>query len=417
MERLKNTFFHIKETIENKNSFNQIDYTTRLEGFLLEFLKDYDKYLYFKNESEFNSYYSIFDDLPAMLCEFLDDSTLVYVNKLYCEYFGLARKDLLGKKFLDFIPESERASAKKTYISLTPENPINTTTHRVEKENQIFWHEWRDRAIFDEENRVLKYRSIGIDITERKLTLEKMQEMTDTLSELNKNKDRFIQILTHDLKNPFNSLIGLLDILTENFDEYDSYYIKDKLKLLNDLSLQTYNLLNDLLIWSKSQSGKFNPQKTKINLNDLIEEVVSNKVIFMNEKKISLINHIDKKLNIDADKNMMSAIFRNLINNAIKFSYEGGVIEIFAYCKDKIVNIELIDSGIGISEENLKKINNEYEIFSTFGTNKEKGSGFGLNIVKDFVTMQNGSMQIESKPNLGTKIKIQISGCNTNSQK
>lgn len=119
-------------------------------------------------------YAGILNDLPALVCEFNPDSTLTYVNKTYCDYFKTNQDELIGKPFLDFLPEQSREKAKRKYLSLRPHNPINHYSHQTEVNGEMRWQEWRDRAIFDKNNQLVNFYSIGVDITEKKLAEEKL---------------------------------------------------------------------------------------------------------------------------------------------------------------------------------------------------------------------------------------------------
>lgn len=110
-------------------------------------------------------YLSILNDLPALVCEFLPDSTLTYVNKAYCDYYSMTQGELIGRKLLDILPESERRKIQRLYLALTPENPINISSQQAMRQSGLVWHEWRNRAVFDEQNRIKHYYSIGIDFT------------------------------------------------------------------------------------------------------------------------------------------------------------------------------------------------------------------------------------------------------------
>ncbi len=124
------------------------------------------------------------NDLPAMVCEFLPDSTLTFVNRAYCEFFGMTSEQLTGRPFLDLLPEEAREGAKDHYLSLTPQEPTKIYSHEIFREGQTRWQEWRDRAIFDEAGRAVKFQSIGIDITERKQAEEILQVERDLALDL-----------------------------------------------------------------------------------------------------------------------------------------------------------------------------------------------------------------------------------------
>ncbi len=119
--------------------------------------------------SDMNKHHELGELLPAMICEFLPDSTLTYVNKAYCDYFGKNEKELVGYKFLEFLPEDVVDAVKSRYLNLTAENPVHTHIHEVVRDGEICWHEWTNRAFFNEYRQAVRFQAVGQDTTERKL--------------------------------------------------------------------------------------------------------------------------------------------------------------------------------------------------------------------------------------------------------
>ena len=149
-------------------------------------------------------YRSILNDLPALVCEFLPDSTLTYVNKAYCDYFNMDQGELIGKKLMDILPESEGRKVQRLYLALTPENPINISPQQAMRQGRLVWYEWRNRAVFDDQNRIRHYYSIGIDFTKRKMAEEKLIHLSyhDHLTGLYNR--RFFEAELNRLNKPRN---------------------------------------------------------------------------------------------------------------------------------------------------------------------------------------------------------------------
>ena len=226
------------------------------------------------------------------------------------------------------------------------------------------------------------------------------------LQETNATKDKLFSLIAHDLRSPFNSMMGLLKFLIDEFDTIDE---EERNKIFNSLYLQTtntYGLLENLLQWAMSQGGrmKFNPEL--LNLNILVEEEISFLKSRLEKKHIELKLQLPEKLIVWGDKTMIRTIIRNIINNAIKFTPSGGQINLTAIAGEGIFTLCIQDSGIGMSQQAVEAILKKSEFTSTLGTDNEKGTGLGLAIVKDFIAMNRASLRIESDLGKGSKFCV-----------
>lgn len=229
-------------------------------------------------------------------------------------------------------------------------------------------------------------------------------EANQSLLKSNQTKDKLLSIISHDIRSPFNGLLGFSDLLAERYDEYDSTRHKHFIKLIRDSSYRIYNLVNNLLIWSNSQRNKMEFNPTKLNLRDLAtdcSEIFHQSLI---SKNIGLLNNIDEKFMVNADELMVSTIFRNLISNSLKFTKPGGQISISAIeqSKDEIT-ICVEDNGVGMKEDQITKLFESDSNISTIGTNNEKGSGLGLAVCKDFINYHGSRIWAESNINKGSR--------------
>ena len=247
------------------------------------------------------------------------------------------------------------------------------------------------------------------DITEIQQTQEKLIKYSSELNLLNLDKDKFIKILAHDLKSPFTTLMGFSSLLLKNIYNYDIETIKEHLEVINDASSQTYEMLEEILIWLKSQSGQIIYNPKEIMFSEICDEVLNSINILAKDKNISLeFNcHSDDK-NVYVDKNMTKTILRNLISNAIKFSKPNGKIKIIQEILDNETIITVSDQGIGISQEDINLIWNPLQTINSVGTSGEKGTGLGLSICKEFVEKQGGRIWVESKLSEGSNFKFTL---------
>jgi len=223
------------------------------------------------------------------------------------------------------------------------------------------------------------------------------------LEKINKDKDRFISILAHDLKNPFGTLLGLTDLLKKNLYNYDLNRIERQINIINKVTHETYELLESLLLWSNSQSGKTTIYSQKLVLSEVYNELIINLKPQAKIKKITINYNVTKETIISADLNMLKIILRNLISNAIKFTKEDGQIDIFTEENHENAIISVSDNGVGIKKEIQERIWDFTKPISTSGTANEKGTGFGLTVCKELVEKHGGKIWVESELGKGSK--------------
>ena len=251
-------------------------------------------------------------------------------------------------------------------------------------------------------------------ITKRK-TNRIMQEKNKHIQEQNKNlhtinttKNKFISILAHDLKNPFHAMLALASLLHENFPDLNEVERKEYIADLHNTLINTYQLLENLLNWSKSQSGLIKWMPEEIDLEQIIEESVAILMAEAENKDISIQLHASQNRMVYADKNMLQTVIRNLLHNAIKFSFRQGVIEISNYEEEDYYTVTVKDSGIGIDEDNMERLFNIENKYKTRGTEGEESSGLGLLLCKEFVEKNGGEIKVQSTPGNGSTFYFTI---------
>jgi signal transduction histidine kinase len=225
---------------------------------------------------------------------------------------------------------------------------------------------------------------------------KKVEHLNADLQEANAAKDRFFSIIAHDLKNPFNSLMGLVDLLIE---EYHSFKEKEQMEFLHQIKASSdkiYALLQNLLMWGSNQLGKTQVVKEKIDLSKTAKESVTLIQSLADNKNITLEMNIPPNTWAYADKNMVSTILLNLITNAIKFTPQDGTVEVQCFNKTSHVEVMVADSGVGISPKNLEQLFKIDAKVQSTGTDNEKGTGLGLILCKEFIEKNNGRIWAES---------------------
>lgn len=225
----------------------------------------------------------------------------------------------------------------------------------------------------------------------------------ENLRELNTVKDTFFKIIAHDLKTPFNAIFGYTELLKKDFDKLSD---GEKLSCIDDISRsakQNFQLLENLLMWAQSQSGKleFNPKK--LDAKKIIEDSAELLFHLAKNKNVALEIECGDIREITADEHMMKTVFRNLISNGIKFSNPNGKVVITAKKENDRIIFSVKDSGVGIDGETKQKLFTKNRVASTNGTQGERGTGLGLMLCKDFIEMHGGKISVESRPGEGSE--------------
>lgn len=236
---------------------------------------------------------------------------------------------------------------------------------------------------------------------------EEIQQQAYDLKKAVNTKNRFFSIIAHDLINPFNTLIGFSETLKTNINEVSKEEIQEYANLIYQRSNETHELLINLLEWSLSQTNGIEYRPREINIKQLIQEKISLLEGPAKDKNIELKIVENDELLVYADVNMLSTIIRNLVSNAIKFTREGMVT--ISYLKEAMFcKISVEDTGVGISENNLRNLFKLDKPVSSKGTSGEKGSGIGLILCKEFVKQNKGEIFVESKENEGSKFSFTV---------
>lgn len=251
-----------------------------------------------------------------------------------------------------------------------------------------------------------------LELLARVETHIKLKKKEIALSETNATKDKFLSIITHDLKNPFNTLLGFSKLLLKNHNKYDETKREHLIQLIYESSKRGNELLQNLIHWSHSQTGrlKFNP--IVLNLQNIVDSVIYELKTTAEKKKIQITPKIDNCIYVIADEPSTKTILRNLLSNAIKFTHKKGEIEItstqISQNQTKYIEIAVTDNGVGISATNQKKLFNLKEQHSTLGTEDETGTGLGLILCQEFTKQNNGTIYVESAPEKGSRFAFTL---------
>ncbi|HZY26104.1 MAG TPA: ATP-binding protein [Bacteroidales bacterium] len=328
----------------------------------------------------------------------------IYTNKSASDILGYTSEELKRKSFADISPPEKVAEYFEVFNQiLNNKGKILTEIELLKKDGDYIATDLNVVMLPDG----TVYGSCR-DITQRKLSEHILNELNKKLSELNADKDRFIGILGHDLKSPFNNLLGLSEVLLEDIHNLDFKQIEEISSTINATARSTYNLLEEILLWARTQQGKiaFNPQL--LSFRKVCMETLEILNATAQKKDIAINYQVHDDLLVFADPDMLKTIMRNLISNSIKFTAEHGKINIKAEKISDSVNISVSDNGIGIDPQILSKLFDLTEVITTKGTAGETGTGLGLLLCKGFVEKHGGRIWAESEVGRGSEFKFKL---------
>jgi len=241
------------------------------------------------------------------------------------------------------------------------------------------------------------------ELLARVRTHVRLKETQEALKRANATKGKFFSIITHDLKNPFNALLGYSGVLLKKFADFDDNRRIQMITTIRDASKNAYDLLENLLDWSRKESGQMARKPEKIALRGLVEQNIGLVQAEVERKQIRVLNLVDSEMLGYGDVNMIRLVLRNLISNALKFTPDNGQISIECRSGERELEIAVVDTGVGIAAETLPRLFRLEEHFSTEGTRNEKGSGLGLILCKEFVEENGGAIRVESQVGVGSR--------------
>ena len=378
------------EIVKLQGSFQDINETKLAETALLKSEEKWRKLVY---------------TIPDYVALYDREGKYLFLNH-FAEGFGPG--DIEGKTYLDFISGESKPIFVKMFDQASKTGDTQYFQYKAIGDNYSMRDYENYFVPIFEDNQFVNMLVIARDITERKKTEQSLLESEAQLQELNATKDKFFSIIAHDLKNPFNSIMGFSSILSEEANTLEKSKISEYSAVIQRSSKRAMDLLTNLLDWARSQTGrmKFSPEQLELRLlvdreTDLLKDAAY-------LKNISINNRIDEDTMIIADKSMIGAVMRNLVSNAIKFTQSGGKVIISAKLKPDELEMAVADNGIGINKESLERVFRIEENLTTAGTLNEKGTGLGLILCKEFIEKHGGKIWVESEVGEGSTFRFSI---------
>lgn len=266
-----------------------------------------------------------------------------------------------------------------------------------------------ENAIGVEDQVMFEYASDQIGLAlERILSRRKLVESEQELREANETKDRFFSIISHDLRNPIITIDGFLKVLAEEYNTFSKEELEEYLGMLTGASAKTLSLLDNLLTWSRSQRSMIQVNIEKLEVEQTVQEAVEPLFETANNKNITVSVNIEHSLVTKADKYMFQTVVRNLVSNAIKFTNDGGKIEVNGISENDKMILHIKDNGVGMKPSAVEKLFRLDQHHSTTGTANEAGTGLGLILCKDFMKKNSGTIEVKSKEGEGTTFTVTL---------
>lgn len=327
------------------------------------------------------------------------DGKLIFANEAFVKLWNYpSKEDVLGKHVSAFAHSKQQM-----------ETVLNTI-----REGGIYWGEGQsvkcDGSLFDSiiSATMVKHDGVPLCLMATFTDISEQKRLEGKLNEMIMAKDQLFSIIAHDLKSPFNTFLGFTHILSNDYS-----HIKDEdrityIHLIRDSADSTYKLLENLLEWSRLQTSTYEVHSVRFKLKNLIDECTALYAATAENKRITVLNQVDAHATVFVDGNALTTVLRNLLNNALKYTKDGGIIRFTSQQTGSLVDLSVQDNGIGIKPELLSKLYHIGETVSTPGTNHETGTGLGLILCKELLERNNGSLHVESVYGEGTTFHVRL---------
>lgn len=373
---------------------------------------------YKKKDEELSSERALLQSLMNTITDLIyfkdTNSRFVRVSKSHWEYFGLkSESEILGKTDFDFFSEEHALQAYED------EQTIIETKKSISKEEKETWTDrpdtWESTVkspLYDLDGNIIGTFGISRDITQKKENELLIKNQNEKLLDLNNQKDKFFSIIAHDLRSPFNTFVGMTEWLDQELSNMDIEQVKLIINDLKNSSRRIFNLLSNLLEWSRVQRGLIKMVPQYFLLKDIVSQSVDALSEMALNKKVEIIDNITDDFELYADPNMIQVVIHNLLTNALKFTPQKGKVILNAKkLNERESEISVSDSGIGMDDKFISRLFRiDYDVKRS-GTEGEVSTGLGLVLCKEFVEEHKGKIWVESEKGKGSTFFFTINNC------
>jgi PAS domain S-box-containing protein len=326
---------------------------------------------------------------------------IVYVNEAFQKTYGYTQDELVGQS-INFVGLAESNKIKSLQMVIS-EGSWRGELLNCRKDGTEFPVSAALSQVLDENGEIVALVGVTIDITERRNAEVQLKKYADEFRLANDAKDRLFSIISHDLRSPFNSILGLTQLLAEQYGIFTEEERISAVRDIHESSERAFALLENLLTWARTQTRGINVIAGDFKLSDIATQQLEILKNTADAKGIKLSSTVSPDIAVHADEDMIKTVLINLISNAIKFTPEGGSVKLSASRWDKMIQTTVSDNGIGIAGEDSVKLFSLNTSYSTPGTANEKGTGLGLLICKEFVERNGGTIRVESEKGKGSR--------------
>ena len=352
-------------------------------------------------ESE-KKYYHIFNAFPDIYFRIDAHGVITEISPSVKSVTGYEREEALGKTLYDFA-ELDRPWPRIREILYRLQHVKDYTLTLHTKKGEPLYCSLNIHDMKDAEGRLSGFEGVLRDITARILAERRLRKSERELKEANASKDKILSIIGHDLLGPIGTQKSILDMVIDDVEDFSREEILNLLKTMKPSLDATYTMIENLLSWARIMRRSIKPNLQNDNLAVVVEKSFDLLQQQAAQKNIRLVYEGDKEVKAVFDKNLMDIVIRNLLSNAIKFSDTDSTIRVSVVKNQTGVRVSVSDEGMGLTQKQIEKILKEKEkMESRLGTRKEKGTGLGLVVVKEFIQLNKGKLSIESEPGKGT---------------
>lgn len=340
---------------------------------------------------------------------FNQEGLLEWVNEGFTRMYGYSFKQFIQEKGESIYWTSQNPNIKDAVTSaLKNKKSIAYEFSAVHRNGQKIWAHTTLSPILDENGHVVRFVAIDSNISRLKKAEKEIKQQRDELERINLEKDNFFSLVAHDLRSPLGTLLSLMRVVTEEFDQLPQQQLKELMIIAHRSTVNTFSLLENLLEWALTQKGKIEFKPERVDINLLCSEVIDLFKLSAEKKNIQLSYEPSETSNVYCDENMIRTVLRNLLSNAIKFTQAVGKVIVSIKEEKHRILIAVTDNGIGITKDDISKIFKIDKPLSKRGTANERGTGIGLVLSKDFIQKNKGEIWVKSKKGKGSQFTFSL---------
>jgi len=358
-------------------------------------------------------YFELLENAPIGFYISTLDGRIISVNSAFTKILGYNSHNELIDTIPKFAGQFYTNEEDKNIFQNILEKNDSVSNYECSfrrKDEVIIWVSTSARVVRDEKGNIVLILAFVTDITDRKTTEMEIKRTSEQLRQVLVEKDKFFSIIAHDLRSPISGLLGLTNLLCEDYANFSADELQKIFVSMNSSVQRLFAMLENLLEWASMQRGMATFKPCELDVDKLINRALLLLRTLIDQKKISMQYMVPPGLKVFADEQMINSILRNLLSNAFKFSKQGGRVTLSATQECGDVTLSVQDDGVGMDQKTKANIFSIDFKTSQQGTKGEKGSGLGLILCKEFMDKHGGRIWVESQRNSGCKISVFFPG-------